>query len=124
MIANKRLFIVVNTDVFLLSHRKEMALAAKQKGLEVTIVAHDTGKRRNVEELGFTFIDLPDVKSIKNIFKEIYILFFLIFLYRKCKPDIVHHVGLKLILYGTTVAKFTNTRNVVNAVSGLGVFFS
>jgi putative NADH-flavin reductase len=121
---SKKLFVVVNTDAFLLSHRKEIVLAAKQKGFEVTIVAHDTGKRKVIEGLGFNFIDLPDIKSIKNIFKELKTLLFLISVYKKHKPDIVHHVGTKLILYGTTAAKFADTRNIVNAVSGLGTLFS
>ena len=120
----KKLFVVVNIDSFLLSHRKEIALAAKQKGFQVTIVAHDTGRREEIEALGLRFINLPNAKSVKNIFKEFYILIFLFTLYKTNKPDIVHHVGLKLILYGTTVAKFTGIENIVNAVSGLGILFS
>jgi len=120
----KNLFIVVNLDSFLLSHRKEIALAAKQHGFKVTIIAHDTGKRGEIEALGFRFINLPNVKSMKNIFKEFRILLFLFLLYKESKPDIVHHIGLKLILYGTTVAKFAGTKNIVNAVSGLGILFS
>ena len=40
------------------------------------------------------------------------------------KPDVVHHVGLKTILWGTLAAKLASVRGVVNAVSGLGIFFS
>jgi len=120
----KTLFIIVNVDSFLLSHRKEVAIAAQQNGFEVTIVAHNTGRKEEIENLGFRFIDLPNAKSIQNIFKEFKILIFLFSLYKKYKPDIVHHVGLKLILYGTTAAKFTGIKNIVNAVSGLGIFFS
>ena len=36
----------------------------------------------------------------------------------------VHHVGLKTILWGTLAAKLASVRGVVNAVSGLGIFFS
>ena len=120
----KNIFIVVNVDSFFLSHRKEIALAAKQNGFDVSIIAHDTGKKKEIETLGFQFIDLPNVKSIQNVFKEFRILVFLFSLYKKNKPDIVHHVGLKIILYGTTAAKFSGVKNIVNAVSGLGIFFS
>jgi len=37
---------------------------------------------------------------------------------------VVHHVGLKTILWGTLAAKLASVRGVVNAVSGLGIFFS
>ena len=120
----KNLFIIVNVDTFLLSHRKEVALAAKQNGYNVTIVTHDTGKRREIEGMGFSFIDLPDAKSIQNILREFLIIKCLFLIYKKYKPDIVHHVGLKIILYGTAAARLANIRNVVNAVSGLGVLFS
>jgi len=120
----KNLFIIVNVDTFLLSHRKEVALAAKQNGFDVTIVTHDTGKRREIERMGFSFIDLPDAKSIQNMFREFQIFKNLFLIYKKYKPDIVHHVGLKIILYGTVAARLANIRNIVNAVSGLGVLFS
>ena len=40
----KKLFLVVNVDKFFLSHRKEIALAAKEAGYEVTIVTYFTGR--------------------------------------------------------------------------------
>lgn len=40
------------------------------------------------------------------------------------KPEIVHHVGLKTILWGTLAAKWAKVHGVVNAVSGLGIIFS
>jgi len=45
-------------------------------------------------------------------------------LYKKEKPDIVHHVGLKTILWGTLAAKLAKVKGIVNAVSGLGIIFS
>jgi glycosyltransferase involved in cell wall biosynthesis len=44
-------------------------------------------------------------------------------LYKREKPDIVHHVGLKNILWGGLAAKISNVKGVVNAVSGLGGLF-
>jgi hypothetical protein len=120
----KKLFIVVNADWFFLSHRKEIAVEAQKRGFDVTIVTKDTGKRVEIESLGLKFIDLPMSRSGKNIFREIYVFLFLFRLYRKNKPDIVHHVGLKTILYGTLATKFAHVRGVVNAVSGLGTLFS
>ena len=42
----------------------------------------------------------------------------------KERPDVVHHVGLKTILWGGVAAKLGGVKGVVNAVSGLGVMFS
>lgn len=119
-----KLFIVVNVDWFFLSHRKDIAIAAKKQGYDVTIVTKDTGKRTDIERLGFRFIDLPMNRSGQNIKEELHTCWFLYRLYKEEKPDVVHHVGLKTILWGTLAAKLAGVKGVVNAVSGLGIFFS
>lgn len=119
-----KLFIVVNVDWFFLSHRKDVALAAQAVGYDVTIVTNDTGKLKDIEALGLKTINLPMKRSGKNIFEELCVVKFLYSLYRCEKPDAVHHVGLKTILWGTLAAKLARVYGVVNAVSGLGIFFS
>lgn len=119
-----RLFIVVNVDWFFLSHRKDIALSAQRAGYEVTIVTKDTGKKRDIEALGLKVVDLPMNRSGQNIIEELYTCWFLYRLYCYEKPDIVHHVGLKTILWGTLTAKLAKVHGIVNAVSGLGILFS
>ena len=119
-----KLFIVVNVDRFFLSHRKDIAINALKNGYDVTIITKDTGKRSEVEKLGLRFIDLPMNRVGTNIFEEIKTLLFLFRLYKRERPDIVHHVGLKTILWGTLAARIAKINGVVNAVSGLGIMFS
>lgn len=92
------LFLVMNEDYFLLSHRKKLALAAQQSGYDVTLVAKNTGLRPKVEALGLKMIELPINPTGENIFEEFKTFLFLYKLYKKHKPDIIHHVGLKVIL--------------------------
>lgn len=120
----KKLFIVVNVDWFFLSHRKDVALAAKKAGWDVTIVTADTGKLKDIEALGLKTINLPMSRSGMNILQELETLNFLRKLYKHEKPDVVHHVGMKTILWGTLAAKFSKVNGVVNAISGLGGFFA
>lgn len=120
----KKLFIVVNVDWFFLSHRKDIALAARKAGYDVTVITADTGKLRNIKDLGLKVIDLPMSRSGMNIFEELKTLNFLRRLYEKEQPDVVHHVGMKTILWGTLAAKFSKVHGVVNAISGLGGFFA
>ncbi len=119
-----KIFIIVNVDWFFLSHRKEIAINALKKGFDVTIVTKDTGRRKEIEKLGLKFIDLPMNRVGINIFEEIKTLSFLCRLYKHDRPDIVHHVGLKTILWGTLAAKIIKVKGIVNAVSGLGIAFS
>ncbi len=119
-----KLFIVVNVDWFLLSHRKDVALAAMEAGWDVTIVTADTGKLKDIEALGLKTINLPMNRSGMNIVEELKTLNWLRKLYKREKPDVVHHVGMKTILWGTLAAKFSRVHGVVNAISGLGGFFA
>lgn len=120
----KKLFIIVNVDWFFLSHRKDVALAAQKAGWDVTIVTADTGKLKDIEALGLKTINLPMSRSGMNIIQELGTLNFLRKLYKREKPDVVHHVGMKTILWGTLAARFSKVNGVVNAISGLGGFFA
>lgn len=119
-----RLFIVVNEDRFLLSHRKEIVIAAIAEGYDVTIVAKDTGRKKEILALGANYIDLPVNPTGKNLIQELGTFDFLLKIFRKEKPDIVHNVGLKQILWGGLAAKLASVPLMVSAVSGLGVMFS
>lgn len=120
----KKLFIVVNVDWFFLSHRLPVAQAAQKAGWEVTIVTADTGRLKDIEAAGFRAVNLPMSRSGKNILQELRAFLFLYRLYRREKPDVVHHVGIKTILWGTLAAKLASVLGVINAISGLGGFFA
>lgn len=119
-----KLFIVVNVDTFFLSHRQEIAVEAQRCGYDVTVVTKDTGHRQEIEALGVRMIGLPINKSGRNLWEEGQTFRFLYALYRREKPAVIHHVGLKVILWGTLAAKWAVAGGVVNAVSGLGILFS
>lgn len=119
-----KLFIVVNVDWFFLSHRKDVALRAQEAGWDVTIVTADTGKLKDINAIGLKTINLPMSRSGMNIVEELKTLNWLRKLYKRERPDVVHHVGMKTILWGTLAAKFSGVRGVVNAISGLGGFFA
>ncbi len=119
-----RLYMVVNEDRFFLSHRKEIAVEAQNRGYDVLVVCKDTGRRKEVEDLGLRMLDMPINPTGTALREERLTYKFLLKLYRRDKPDLVHHVGLKNILWGGLAAKRAKVPGVVNAVSGLGVLFS
>lgn len=120
---NKKLFIVVNQDWFFLSHRLPIGMAAKDAGFDVTIVSEDTGVSNKIREAGLKTINLPINKAGTNIKDEVKTFFFLYKLFRREKPDIVHLVGLKTILWGSLACKLAGVKAMVSAVCGLGVLF-
>ncbi len=123
MPVNKKLLFVVNVDWFFLSHRLPIALAAKKRNYDVTIVTIETNKRAEIESYGFKFIGIPTSRSGTNVFNEINVLFFLWKVYRREKADVVHHVGIKPVTYGSVVARIVNVPKIVNAITGMGYLF-
>lgn len=118
-----KLFIVVNQDWFFLSHRLPIGMAAKETGYDVTIVSEDTGVSDKIREAGLNTINLPINKAGTNIKDEIKTFFFLYKLFRREKPDIVHLVGLKTMLWGSLACRLAGVKAMVSAVCGLGVLF-
>lgn len=121
---SKTLIMAVNEDRFFLSHRKEVAIAAHAGGWDVTILAKDTGRRSEIENLGLKFEPLPVNPTGMNIIEEMHLLSFLIGYYSKHKDAIVHHVGLKMMVWGGLAARIAKVKGIVNAVSGLGTLYA
>lgn len=119
-----KLFYVVNIDWFFISHRLPLALHALKEGYEVYVVTADTGRRSEIESYGIHFIQMPFRRSGSNPIYELKCLFRLYFCYKKCKPDLIHHITLKAALLGSLAAKLSGVKNVVNAISGLGYNFT
>lgn len=118
-----KLFIVVNQDWFFLSHRLPIGGAALREGYDVTIVCEDTGASDKIRSKGLKTIDLPINKAGTNIKDEVKTFFFLYRLFRRERPDIVHLVGLKTMLWGSLACRLAGVRAMVSAVCGLGVLF-
>jgi glycosyltransferase involved in cell wall biosynthesis len=119
-----RVLFVVNADWFFLSHRLPLAIAARNAGAEVTVVAGDTGKSQAIRDHGLGFIDLPISRSGTNPLSNARTLGFLLRLYRRLRPDLVHHVTVKPIIYGSIAARVVGQIAVVNAISGLAYTFT
>jgi glycosyltransferase involved in cell wall biosynthesis len=106
------------------SYRIEMARAARDAGFEVH-VASPPGKA--VEILlneGFTFNPIAMTRSGLAPWKEVGTIVALFRLYRKLRPDLVHHLRLKPVLYGGLAAYGARVPAVVGLLTGLGYTFT
>ena len=108
-----RLFFVVNHDVFFLSHRLPLATAARDAGLDVTVEAGDTGRSGAIRDHGLEFVTLPISRGGTNPLADARTLLFLLGLYRRLRPDLVHHVTVKPVIYGSFAARILGGISVV-----------
>lgn len=118
-----RILFLVNVDWFFLSHRLTIARTARDRGAEVWIGAASTGLEEQIIREGFRFVPIPFHRSGKNIFHEIRTINEVAKILRDVRPDLVHNVTIKPVLYASWLSRFFGRPAVVNAISGLGYVF-
>jgi glycosyltransferase involved in cell wall biosynthesis len=120
-----RLLYVVNIPRFFVSHRLPLALAARDAGYDVHVATSDadTASIENIHAAGLPFHPLPLSQHGTSLLTEFNTLRALIRLYRTLKPDIVHQVSIKPVIYGGLAARIAGVPAVVSAMSGLGYVF-
>jgi glycosyltransferase involved in cell wall biosynthesis len=120
-----RVLIVVNVEWFFLSHRLPIALGLQRAGCDVEVAASvEQGRQGEIEAHGFRFTRLELTRGSTNPLRELVFIWSLYRLYRARQPDVVHHVAVKPVLYGSLAARLARLPAVVNAVPGLGYLFS
>jgi len=122
-VAPKILFFVTE-DWYFWSHRLPLARAAKAAGYEVTVVTRVQEYGDRIRAEGFKLIPLALRRRGRNPWQELRVIMQLVRIYRMERPDIVHHVAIKPVLYGSVAAWLTHVRATVNALAGLGYVFS
>jgi glycosyltransferase involved in cell wall biosynthesis len=115
---------VVNVDWFFMSHRQPLARALIANGARVSLAASDTGCGPALKAEGIEFHPLPMSRHGINALGEVRTLAALLRLYGQLQPDLVHHVTIKPVLYGSIAARMRGVPVVVNAVSGQGSFLT
>lgn len=118
-----RLLFVVNDAAFFLSHRLPIAIAAQRAGYRVSVATANGPAVTRIEAAGIEHHILPLSRSSRNPFKDLVLFAALLHLFRRARPDIVHLVTIKPVLYGSLVARIARVPSVVAAVPGLGFVF-
>lgn len=123
MSAGRRLMFVVNNPAFFMSHRVPVALAAQRAGYDVHVATMDGPAVTDIQALGMTHHAIPMTRSGKHPLQELGTLLALVRLFRRVRPDVVHLVTIKPVLYGGIAARLARVRGMVAAISGLGFVF-
>lgn len=119
-----KLLFFVTEDWYFVSHRLPLALAAKDSGYEVSIVTRVRGHGDVIRGAGLRLIPFENARNGTNLISELWTVIRLIALYRRERPDIVHHVAVKPVLYGSVAARLAGIQHCINALAGLGWLFS
>jgi len=119
----KLLFLTTEDSTFW-SHRLMLARTAKAEGADVVIMTGLREHRSRLEEEGFRVISWDISRKSLNPFRELRSFFQVLKSYRTERPDLVHHIALKPIVYGSLAARLCGRVPTVNTVTGLGPVFT
>lgn len=113
----------VNDAAFFVSHRLHLAVAARAEGYIVKVATMPGIGVQQIKDMGFEHFDIPLSRSGRNPISEVNTFIAILTLLWKIKPDVLHLVTIKPVLYGGLAARIAPVKGVVCAVSGLGFVF-
>lgn len=118
-----RILYLVTEDWAFWSHRLAVARGARDAGFEVVVAARVREHGDLIRGEGFRLVPISLERGGRNPLRDAAAVLDLARLYAREKPDIVHHVALKPVLYGSLAAALTGVPAVVNALTGLGYVY-
>ncbi len=125
----RKILYVINNINFFISHRLEIALEAAKKGYDISIVCgkEDTNNLNDLKRLKNLGIEIKYCayqSTGLNPFRELKGLLQAYKYTKSFKPDIIHCISPKGILYGGILSLSIKIRKVVLAFSGFGFMYT
>jgi glycosyltransferase involved in cell wall biosynthesis len=119
----KKVLIVVNIPKFFLSHWLNIALTAKLNGYDVHVATMEGPETALIKKAGLTHHVIPLNRSGQNILQELASLWSLCTLFKSLRPELIHLITIKPVIYGGIAARIAGVNAVLSAVTGLGYVF-
>jgi glycosyltransferase involved in cell wall biosynthesis len=119
----RRILFLLANDWYFYWHRLAVAERIAARGYDVQVAAPDGRFRAAIEAAGLRFHPIRMDRQGLNPFNDLATMKNVVDLYRALKPDLVHHVAVKPIIYGSIAAKITKVPVIINAMPGLGYVF-
>ena len=119
-----RLLLVVTEDWTFWEIWRDLARIALDAGYEVTIATRVTAHAERIRQDGFHLVPIMMLRESRNPLRELMTFLELVRVYRRVCPQIVQHVAMKPVLYGSFAAWVTRIPAVINVFGGLGYAFT
>lgn len=120
----KHILFVVSEDRYFVSHRLHLAEAAILQGYKVTLLTKISDQEDLIESKGVEILNWSLKRSSYNPIKELVSVWQIFIALKRIKPDLVHAVALKPILYTSISSKISGLTCRVFSIAGLGFIFS
>lgn len=104
--------------------RLPLARATRDAGFEVQVACPAGDAAGQLASEGFPFHAIPLDRRSVNPLRELTSVAALYRIYKSVGPDLVHHLRLKPVLYGSLAARLARVPAVINLLTGLGYIFA
>ena len=118
-----RVVLFANTEWYLYNFRRPLALALQDAGHDVLLISPPGPYGEKLRALGLRWQPLPMDRRSLNPLREGALLWHLVRLLRRERPDVVHGFTIKCAVYGSLAARVAGVPAQVNAVAGMGYVF-
>src|SRR6516165_10199950 len=124
-----KLLFLATEDWYFCSHRLPVARAAREAGFEVVVATRVRAHGDEIRDEGFALRPIAWRRRGDGLLGAVRAISAISRLYRGERPDIVHHVALKPVLFGgiarwLTFSRAVDASAVIDSVMGLGSGFS
>ncbi|MBK1644912.1 glycosyltransferase family 1 protein [Thiocapsa imhoffii] len=119
----RRILYFVLADWYFCTHYLPLARAARAAGFAVTVITSVEAHGDTIRAAGLDLIDLAVSRQGMNPVRELMSLVRVMKSLRRVRPDLLHNIAQKPVLYGTFAARLNGVGAVVNGVAGMGYLF-
>lgn len=118
-----RLMLSSNTDWYIYNFRLALTEFIREQGWEVVLVSPQGQYAALLQQRGFRWIPWSLGRQSVSPWQETKSLLEILSIYRREKPDLVHHHTIKPVLYGSLAARLAGVPGAVNSITGRGYVF-
>lgn len=115
---------IVSEDWYFYSHRFEIAKKLLKQNYEIHLICKFSNHRKIIENAGIKVFSIDFNRSKISFLKDIFFIFKLSKIISKYKFNIIHSVGIKIILITSIANLFNFDNKMINAFAGMGHLFT
>jgi glycosyltransferase involved in cell wall biosynthesis len=119
-----KVVLYANTDWYLYNFRRSLALALQSAGYAPILLSPPGPYGERLKALGLDWRPVPMERRSLNPLREARLLAWLVALFRRERPALVHGFTIKCAVYGALAARIAGVPARVSAVAGMGYVFT
>ena len=119
-----RVAFFVTVDWYFCHHYLALACAVRDAGFAVTVITGVDAHSEAIRAAGLELIPLEVSRKGMNPLRELRSIRRLTRILKDLRPDLLHNIAQKPVLYGTLAARLAGVPAVVNGVAGMGYLFT